>query len=68
MELYGCLYEAHKKIVSIMQTGQRYLGTYYRVALYGGVILCCCASFSTSFLYSYLVMITKSSLYIESPS
>ena len=38
METYGRLYEAHKTIVSVMQTGKRYLGSYFKVAFYGEVI------------------------------
>jgi hypothetical protein len=34
-DMYGRLYESHKKIMSVMKTGRRYLGTYYRVAFYG---------------------------------
>ena len=37
MEMYGRLHEAFTKVVSIMKTGKRYLGTYFRVAFYGHV-------------------------------
>lgn len=57
MEMYGRLYEAHKKIVSVMQTGRRYLGTYYRVGFYGEVCEdTLCLLFH--FFFSCLVKIT----------
>jgi hypothetical protein len=37
MEMYGKLHEAFVKVVDIMTTGRRYLGTYFRVAFYGKV-------------------------------
>ena len=38
-EMYGRLHEAHKRVLSIMQTGRRYLATYFRVGFYGQVIM-----------------------------
>ena len=43
MEMYGKLHAAFRKVVDIMATGRRYLGTYFRVAFFGKV--------SRSFLY-----------------
>ena len=37
MEMYGKLHEAFRKVVDIMTTGKRYLGTYFRVAFFGKV-------------------------------
>lgn len=37
MEIYGKLYDSHKIIVSSIETGKRYLGTYFRVTFYGEV-------------------------------
>ncbi len=37
MEMYGKLHEAFRKVVDIMATGRRYLGTYFRVIFYGKV-------------------------------
>ena len=36
-EMYGKLHEAFRKVVDIMATGKRYLGTYFRIAFYGKV-------------------------------
>jgi len=36
-EIYGKLHEAFKKVVDIMATGKRYLGTYFRIAFFGKV-------------------------------
>ena len=37
MEMYGKLHSAFKKVVDIMGTGRRYLGTYFRIGFYGKV-------------------------------
>ncbi len=37
MEMYGKLHSAFKKVVDIMATGRRYLGTYFRIGFYGKV-------------------------------
>ena len=37
MEMYGKLHAAFRKVVDIMATGRRYLGTYFRVAFFGKV-------------------------------
>ena len=36
-EMYGKLHEAYRKVVEIMATGRRYLGTYFRIAFFGKV-------------------------------
>ena len=36
-EMYGKLHSAFRKVVDIMATGKRYLGTYFRVAFFGKV-------------------------------
>lgn len=36
-EMYGKLHVAFKRVVEIMATGKRYLGTYFRIAFYGKV-------------------------------
>lgn len=38
-EMYGKLHLSFKKVVNIMATGKRYLGTYFRIAFYGKVEL-----------------------------
>ncbi len=37
MEMYGKLHSAFKKVVDVMSTGRRYLGTYFRIGFYGKV-------------------------------
>ena len=39
-EMYGKLHVAFKRVVEIMATGKRYLGTYFRIAFYGKVKSC----------------------------
>ena len=36
-EMYGKLHTAFRKVVDIMATGRRYLGTYFRIGFYGKV-------------------------------
>ena len=36
-EMYGKLHVAFKRVVEIMATGKRYLGTYFRIAFFGKV-------------------------------
>ena len=37
MEMYGKLHTAFRKVVDVMTTGRRYLGTYFRIAFFGKV-------------------------------
>ena len=36
-EMYGKLHTAFRKVVDVMATGRRYLGTYFRIGFYGKV-------------------------------
>ena len=36
-DMYGKLHLSFKKVVEIMATGRRYLGTFFRIAFYGKV-------------------------------
>ena len=36
-DMYGKLHLSFKKVVEIMTTGRRYLGTFFRIAFYGKV-------------------------------
>ena len=77
-EMYGKLHVAFKRVVEIMATGKRYLGTYFRVAFYGKVKSCIqyirvvmveylsvCLMFV--FLCSHLETTMRSSLSTRSP-
>ena len=49
-EMYGKLHTAFRKVVDIMATGKRYLGTYFRVAFFGKVSQRCTLLSLPSFL------------------
>ena len=60
-EMYGKLHSAFRKVVDIMATGKRYLGTYFRVAFFGKVGHATVHLQSTSLASSRTAIITSSS-------
>lgn len=44
MEMFGKLHSAFRKVVDIVGTGRRYLGTYFRIGFYGKVKRTLCVS------------------------
>ena len=53
-EMYGKLHTAFRKVVDIMATGKRYLGTYFRVAFFGKVGQHCTLFYLPPFPFSLL--------------
>lgn len=40
-DMYGKLHFAFGRVVDVMSTGRRYLGTFFRIAFFGKVLMLC---------------------------
>ena len=66
MNMYGKLHEATRKIVDVMTTGRRYLGTYFRIAFFGRVRELCYNTPYVGLILHYCISFLKKKQYGKS--